>query len=225
MAGSVDLNVLEHDVEEARARLAGDLARLRDPQTFANAKEELRRRAGEYKEQAASRAREMASSTAQSLLEQARLRVENNPTAALVLTAGLAWKLLRRPPIGGVLVAAGLASLINTRPSQSGSRTPTTDAIVSASAVALERARTASATLQQTSRQIGTQIRETALTASAPAAERAADYAERAAHYASERAQRTGRLAREQYRANPLYFGAAALAAGLALSLATRRRR
>jgi hypothetical protein len=42
-----------------------------------------------------------------------------NPAAALAIGAGLAWRMIRHPPIASLLVGVGLVSLLRTSPSQS----------------------------------------------------------------------------------------------------------
>ena len=71
-----NLSKLEVEVEEARAKLATDLALLRSPQT--------------YREFTASLKSE-AQSVAQRVLDDVKARAAANPTAALAIGAGIAW--------------------------------------------------------------------------------------------------------------------------------------
>jgi hypothetical protein len=91
----------ESEVEEARAKLAKDLAVLRSPQT--------------YREFAADLKSE-AQSVVQNILDDVKARAAANPTAALAIGAGIGWRLLRHPPIATALIGAGLLSLWRTRP-------------------------------------------------------------------------------------------------------------
>ena len=242
MPDSASLDELERDVEQARARFAGDLARLRDPKTLTVAKDEFASQARSYKDQAADRGLGAAANLTQSLIEEARLRVERNPTAALVIGAGIAWRLIRHPPIATLLVGAGVASLLNTRPIRNGSsQTPTTDAVFAArdSALAardsaLARAHRASDALQRSTQQIGDQVRGGAATARVQASSVASDAADVASQVLdatieagaqiSAAATRATRLARDQVQDKPLYFGAAAVLIGAALSLVVKSR-
>jgi hypothetical protein len=61
-----------------------------------------------------------ARSTALDLVQQLKAKASANPAAALVIGAGLAWRLIRNPPIASVLVGAGLFSLLRTTPMRSG---------------------------------------------------------------------------------------------------------
>src|SRR4051794_23238835 len=79
-----DLNTLEHDVEQARARFAADLARVRSPTTFANFKDDLLAQARDTKD---------------GLLHDLKDRAIANPIATLAIGAGVAWRLVRHPPI------------------------------------------------------------------------------------------------------------------------------
>jgi ElaB/YqjD/DUF883 family membrane-anchored ribosome-binding protein len=239
-----DLNALERDVEEARRRLALDLAQLRHPETMSTAKEEF----ASYRDDAIQQARDRATGAAQTWLEEARARVENNPVAALLVGAGVGWKLLRDPPIASLLFVAGVASLVRTHPAP-GSRTPTTDRMRAARETALEQARAASLAAQEGARQASTQLRTVTEQARATGerfgaqatvlleetrvqvagltdqaalvAARAAEYADDHAPWASDLAER----ARAQTKANPLLMGGGALALGAVVGYLTRTRR
>ena len=45
-----------------------------------------------------------------------------NPAAALAIAAGVAWQMIRRPPIASALVGLGLVSLWRTTPTPARSR-------------------------------------------------------------------------------------------------------
>ena len=241
---TASLDELERDVELSRARLESDLSRLRDPNTISTAKDELLTQARDYKDEMMDRARRSASETVHSVLDDLRVRAERNPTAALVIGAGLAWRLWRHPPIASLLIAAGVASLANTRADGRGSRTPTTDAVLSARDVAVDRAARVSSAVQDASRQIGEQaqrlggqIRDSAsetgaqissaaghgILQAAGVADQVVARSAQAATLALDYAADAGEEARDRVRENPIYFGAAALAVGAALGLAMSR--
>ena len=235
MPDQTSLEALERDVEQARARFAGDLARLRDPHTVTVAKDEFSNQAQNYKDQAVERGRSTANGWKQTLIDEVRLRVENNPTAALVIGAGIAWRLVRHPPIASLLVGVGVASLINTKPVDNGSsKTPTTDALLAARDEAMSRAHRASATVQTTTHQITDQLREGTAQAREQASVAARDASQAAAQMVdaamdagvqlSAAASRTTQIAREHVREKPLYFGAAALLIGAAVGLVATNR-
>jgi hypothetical protein len=96
-----DLNTLEHDVEQARARFAADLARVRSPTTFAHFKDDLLAQARDTKD---------------GLLHDLKERAIANPIATLAIGAGVAWRLVRHPPIATLLIGFGVVSLLRTSP-------------------------------------------------------------------------------------------------------------
>lgn len=97
------LSLLELEVEEARAKLAKDLAFLRSPQPY-------REFSADVKSE--------AKSIAQRVLDDVKARAAANPSAALAIGAGLAWKMLKDPPIAVALIGAGVISLWRTTPMQ-----------------------------------------------------------------------------------------------------------
>ncbi len=111
-----ELNALEREVEAARARVAGDLARLRSPATVSEFKGEVLAEARQAKDQLLEKSSNYVKDTAQHVLSDLKGRAAANPTAALAIGAGLAWQLLRHPPIASILVGAGIYGLIKTRP-------------------------------------------------------------------------------------------------------------
>ena len=113
-----ELNVLERDVEQARARFAGDLARLRSPATLSNFQDDLWVRASETKDDLVEKAKEAATDGVQRLVSDLKEKAAANPAAALAIGAGLAWRLVHRPPIASLLVGIGLFSLWRTTPSE-----------------------------------------------------------------------------------------------------------
>ena len=115
-----ELNVLERDVEQARARFAGDLARLRSPATLSNFQDDLWARASETKDDLVEKAKEAATDGVQRLVSDLKEKAAANPAAALAIGAGLAWRLVHRPPIASLLVGIGLFSLWRTSPPPEG---------------------------------------------------------------------------------------------------------
>ena len=98
-----DLSFLELQVEEARAKLASDLAILRSPQTYREFGAELK---------------SDAKSAVQRAIDDVKARAAANPSAALAIGAGLAWRLIKHPPIATVLIGAGALSLWRTTPAR-----------------------------------------------------------------------------------------------------------
>ena len=101
------LNQLEREVEASRTKLASDLSTLRSPATAAEFTETLKQEALDAKDQ---------------LLDKAKAAA--NPAAALAIGAGIAWRMIRHPPIATALVGAGLISLFRTPPAHPNGQTP-----------------------------------------------------------------------------------------------------
>jgi hypothetical protein len=96
-----NLAILELEVEEARAKLANDLAVLRSPQTY---------------RQFTAGLKSEAQSVFERILDELKARAAANPSAALAIGAGIGWRLLKHPPIATALIGAGLLSLWRTTP-------------------------------------------------------------------------------------------------------------
>jgi gas vesicle protein len=115
---AAELNALERDVEQARARFADDLARLRSPANLARLKNDLWADVRETKDEVVDKAKDAAQDGAQRLVAELKARAAANPLATIAIGAGLAWRLVHRPPIATVLVGLGLIGLARTTPSQ-----------------------------------------------------------------------------------------------------------
>jgi hypothetical protein len=113
-----ELNALERDVEQARARFADDLARLRSPSTLARFKDDAWAEARATKDELVGQTKEAAKDGAQRLFTELKERAAANPVAALAIGAGLAWRLVQRPPIATLLVGAGVVGLLRTTPAR-----------------------------------------------------------------------------------------------------------
>ena len=109
-----NLDKLERDVANARGRFADDLARLRSPDNLARFKDDLWAEARETKDDLVDKAKEAAQDGAQRMLTQLKERAAANPLAAAAIGAGLAWRLIHRPPIASLLIGAGLFGLLRT---------------------------------------------------------------------------------------------------------------
>src|SRR6478752_2880508 len=115
---NAELNALERDVEQARARFADDLARLRSPSTLARFKDDAWAEARDTKDELVGKTKEAAKDGAQRLFTELKERAAANPVAALAIGAGLAWRLVHRPPIATLLVGMGVVGLLRTSPAR-----------------------------------------------------------------------------------------------------------
>ena len=204
MTHVANLDELERDVERARARLSGNLARLRDPATISHAKADLMAQAHDYRHRLVESVGGAANERAQNLGDILRQRAQENPAALAAIGAGVLWRLWKRPPVATLLVGAGLASLLAGRGEEG--RAPAEGLL---------------GRVQEVNR------------ATHALGGRAADLAERARHAAAEtltHTRDTEALAlvdgegRDPIAENPIAFGLAALAIGAALGLALRRK-
>jgi hypothetical protein len=108
----------EREVEIARAKLTRDLSTLRSPETFSSFIGELKAEAFEAKDVVVEHAKEAVRTSAEGFIEDLKARAAANPAAALAIGAGIAWRVLRHPPITSLLVGAGVFSLWRTSPPQ-----------------------------------------------------------------------------------------------------------
>lgn len=112
--GEISLHDQEREVEVARAKLTADLALLRAPQTFESFKDDLKQEAIDTKDAILQKTKASAQSMVSDLVEDLKAKAAANPAAALAIGAGLAWRLLRNPPVASALVGVGLFSLLRT---------------------------------------------------------------------------------------------------------------
>jgi hypothetical protein len=101
-----DLSLLEHEreVERSRAKLTQDLAVLCSSDTFAAFTDDLKKEAVGMRD---------------AYWEKLKARAAANPAAVIAIGAGLAWRLIQRPPIASALIGVGLFSLWKTEPKSS----------------------------------------------------------------------------------------------------------
>jgi hypothetical protein len=100
--GDTSLLHYERAVEQSRAKLSQDMADLCSPQTFANFTNEIKGQ---------------AFATRDAFWEKMKARAASNPAAVIAIGTGLAWQLLRKPPIASALIGLGLFSLWKTQAS------------------------------------------------------------------------------------------------------------
>jgi hypothetical protein len=239
--GEASLRQLEHDVEAARARLAEDLSTLRSPNTLSEFTDELKHEALEAKDALVEKARSTAQSTAQGIVENLKAKAAANPGAALVIGAGLAWRILHRPPIATALIGAGLFSLMRTPPIQ-----PNMNGQVDHLGYATERLKEQAGELAQNVGELGTETAETVkeqtielagavkekvgnLSAGMPnmvdeLREASGEAAQRAAATAGQASSAVQGLVSDQEMRDKLLLGVAGVAIAAAVALAYQRR-
>lgn len=107
---------LEREVDRARARLNGSLSTLRKPEVVAQLKAEVWNEALRSKDELVRKATDALKDSAESVVENVKERALANPAAVLSIGAGLAFHVLRRPPISSLLVGLGIYGLFKTAP-------------------------------------------------------------------------------------------------------------
>jgi hypothetical protein len=117
------LHQLEREVEASRAKLAGHLSVLRSPGPYSEFTSDLKSDVLDAKDVLIDKAKSSVQSTFEGLVDDLKARAAANPAAALAIGAGIAWRLIKHPPIATALVGAGLYSLFRTSASQHGPRT------------------------------------------------------------------------------------------------------
>ena len=181
------LHQLERDVEAARAKLAGDLSTLRSPATYSEFSSELKYEALEMKDALVDKAKSSVQSTIDTFVEDLKARAAANPIAALAIGAGIAWRLIQRPPIATALIGAGLYSLFRTTPTHGNART-TEEYLAQAKDRMAEQASDLAETVKDSASAIGeaatekatelaTGVKERALAMGEAATEKAAEFA------------------------------------------------
>jgi hypothetical protein len=113
-----ELDRLEGDVRDARRRLKTDLELLRAPETFSSFKEEVLDGARQSRDDIVANVKEAAADRAERLIADIKERAAANPVAVGAIAAGVAWRILRKPPITTMLVGYGLISLWRTKPGE-----------------------------------------------------------------------------------------------------------
>ena len=110
------LDQLEAEVAAARRRVSDDLEKLRAAAGLSDLTHDVAGQLAGAKDQAIETARSAAAQAVTGVIDDIKERVAANPAAALVIGAGLAWRLYRHPPVTSLLVGAGLLALLRTDP-------------------------------------------------------------------------------------------------------------
>ena len=105
----------EREVEGARAKLTADLTVLRSPATLTGFTDGLKQEAFAAKNSVIQHAKDAVQTSLEGLVDDLKAKAAANPAAALTIGAGIAWQLIRNPPIATALIGAGLFSLWRTQ--------------------------------------------------------------------------------------------------------------
>jgi hypothetical protein len=104
----------EQEVQGSRAKLMADLAALRSPANLAEFTDGLKQEAVAAKDSVIERTKETVQTTIEDVVAGLKAKASANPAAALTIGAGIAWQLVRNPPIVSTLIGVGLYSLLRT---------------------------------------------------------------------------------------------------------------
>lgn len=105
----------EHEVQGARSKLAADLITLRSPATLTAFTDGLKHEAFAAKDSVVQHAKDALQTGLKDLADELKAKAAANPAAAITIGAGIAWQLIRNPPIATALIGAGLFSLWRTQ--------------------------------------------------------------------------------------------------------------
>ena len=223
---------LERDVEEARERLLSHLSVLSSPVAYSEFKQDLK---------------DEARFTLRGILGDVKGRAAANPAATLAVGAGLAWRLLRQPPITTALIGAGLYSLWRTTPAPTQGRDldylstaktrlgeQMSDLATTVGQQTAQMAETVTENASQFAEAAKEKMQEWGSQASEEIAHRTASVTGRTAHAFDEASRAAGRIPSNAGYINKvisnsegrdtLLLGAAGLAVAAALGIAYQRR-
>lgn len=173
----------ERDVEAARARLAGNLQILRQPETVSSFTRAIKLEVSSVKDAAVESVKSSASDAFTGAIDTLKSKAAANPAALLAIGAGLAWHFIRNPPIVSALVGAGLISLL---------KTPGPAHAPGADLVAQGRER-----LKEQATDFVNVAKDVAVTTTAAVSDKIADLSKSGANAASELAHATGKQVSE----------------------------
>ena len=108
----------EQEVQGARAKLTADLTALRSPANVTAFTDGLKQEAIAAKDSAIQQTKETVQTTIEEIVADLKAKAAANPAAALTIGAGIAWQLVRNPPIVSALIGIGLYSLLRTPASE-----------------------------------------------------------------------------------------------------------
>jgi hypothetical protein len=223
-----ELDSLEADVRAARRRLKTDLDGLQAPETFANFKDEVLAEARGSRDDIVANVKEAATDGAGRLFAEIKERAAANPVAVGAIAAGIAWRILRKPPITTMLIGYGLFSLWRTKPGQlaPGAETVyrTADMAVEAKEQIQQRGSDASDAIAHATAVAVPAVTDTVQRWSADIGE-AVSQATGAAHaVVASASQSVQQIVMDEHGRDKLLLGAAALAVATAAGLACARR-
>lgn len=110
-----NLDTLERDISATRARLKANIEAISSQPTWDDLKATVKAEAMETKDEAVAYAQSAGSDMLRAGFDTLKQKAASNPAAALMIGAGIGWKLWKRPPVAAALVGVGLFSLFSRR--------------------------------------------------------------------------------------------------------------
>jgi hypothetical protein len=222
-----ELSQLEKEVEEVRHRFARDLERLRSPATLSDFKEDLLTEARESRDELVAKTKETASETANRLWDDIKERAAANPVAVLAIGAGLAWRMVQRPPVASILVATGVASLLRTdvhHPSRGAKIVERAGELADAAKQRAEQWRSENQEMISRAGELASSAGETVQDWSTQAGESASRFADTAKSAVGHGSETVSYILQHEEERDKYLLGAAAVAMAAALGIACQRR-
>ena len=110
-----EMRKLEREIEITRARLKANIGAIGSEYTMDNLKATIKAEVVDVKDSALEFAKTSGVQMAREGFETLKQKAAANPAAALMIGAGLGWKLWKNPPIAAALAGVGLFSLFSSR--------------------------------------------------------------------------------------------------------------
>jgi hypothetical protein len=110
-----ELREMEREIEVTRARLKANIGAIGSDYTMDNLKATIKAEVVEAKDSALEFAKTSGAQMAREGFETLKRKAAANPAAALMIGAGVGWRLWKNPPIAAALAGVGLFSLFSSR--------------------------------------------------------------------------------------------------------------
>jgi hypothetical protein len=110
-----EMSELEREIDITRTRLKANIDALTSGYALDNLKDTIKAEVVVARDDALAFAKTSAADMARQGYESLKRRAAANPAAALMIGAGIGWKLWKNPPIAAALAGVGLFSLFSDR--------------------------------------------------------------------------------------------------------------
>lgn len=110
-----NLNTLEREISLTRARLKANISAISSQSTLNDLKATVKAEVLEAKDDAVAYAQTAGTDMVRRGYDTLKRKAAANPAAALMIGAGIGWKLWKNPPVAAALAGVGLISLFSRR--------------------------------------------------------------------------------------------------------------